>query len=281
MPDVVLPPFATLAEFAVGSPVFIAETKIATVWRVEMRDGRFAALKVYHGDDMAGERYGFDLAERLGGAGVAEVYGRTARAALLEWLQGPSLGDLVRDGRDREAAMELVAVAHRIHATRLPPWLALPHLQDWFRALFDLKFDPDHPAGLSNDITRCKAMAQQLLATQQDVRPLHGDLHHDNIRHGARGYCAFDAKGVLGEPTYELANAFRNPVGADAIMRDPARVRFLRNCWSQAFAVDAGRLMAWTAVKCALSIAWRSGPVLQGDAEADLLHLFLRIADEI
>jgi streptomycin 6-kinase len=281
MRDPVQPPDDILAEFEVGSATFVEETKIATVWKVRCRDGKAAALKVYHQDDMGGESYGFDFVESLDGLGVAHIYLRNQRAALIEWLDGPSLGDLVRDGHDLEANMELVSVANRIHSSHRPRGLRLPDLQDWFRDLFDLRFSADCPVGAADDINSCKAMASHLLSGQHDIRPLHGDLHHDNIRLGARGYCAFDAKGVLGERTYELANAFRNPIGADSIIRDPARVRFLAAHWGEAFAVDPCRLTQWAAVKCALSIAWRCGATLQQDEELDLLAIFLRIADEV
>ena len=95
-----------------------------------------------------------------------------------------------------------------------------------------------------------------------------------------RGFCAFDAKGVLGERAYELANAFRNPAGAAELLRDPARQRARAASWSAAFGVDRARLRYWAAVKCALSIAWRSGGRVGADAEFDLLSCLLALCDE-
>jgi streptomycin 6-kinase len=277
----IAPPLTYLAAFDVGTAVFVAETKIAKVWKVMRRNGQAAALKVYHCDDMAAERHGFDFIENLNGAGVARIYRRDTGAALLEWLDGPSLGDLTRRGHDLEANTELVAVANRLHMAEHHRAMNLPHLEDWFCALFDLGFGTECPRDGIEDINRCKALARKLLADQRDVRPLHGDLHHDNVRLGPRGYCAFDAKGVLGERAYELANAFRNPTGADAIVRDPTRARSLVSFWSTSFAVDPERLMSWAAVKCALSIAWRCGRTLHHDNELDLLHGFLRLLDQM
>ena len=97
---------------------------------------------------------------------------------------------------------------------------------------------------------------------------------------GARGYCAFDAKGVLGERCYELANAFRNPKGAPILARDPVRIRFLADLWSQSFSVDRRRLLEWASVKSVLSIAWRSGAELKQDDELDLLATLVGIAHE-
>jgi streptomycin 6-kinase len=270
---------ALLAMFKVRDPALIEQTAIATVWKVQRADHSFAALKVYPKAGMGAEAAGFDLLQALAGNTVAQIYARNSHAALIEWLDGPSLGDLSRSGQDHAANATLVDVACRLHAAPLATTLRLPHLQDWFAALFALTFGENCPPRAKAGLIRCQALATTLLKGQCDVRPLHGDLHHDNIRLGARGYCAFDAKGVLGERNYELANAFRNPKGASAIVQNPARIRGLAVAWSVSFEVDTHRLLTWAAVKTALSIAWRSGGVAQMDDEYPLLTMFLQILD--
>ena len=140
--------------------------------------------------------------------------------------------------------------------------------------MFSLRVSPDVPKQTHDDIGFCRDLARHLLASQTDIRPLHGDLHHDNIRLSDRGYCAFDAKGVVGERAYELANAFRNPKGIPDLIRDPSRIARLRELWSREFQVSPRRLMQWATVKVALSISWRSGGTLIADPECDLLSIF-------
>ena len=53
------PTAATLAQFQVHAPVFVAETGLATIWKVQRQDGSPAALKCYHDDTMPGEGPGF------------------------------------------------------------------------------------------------------------------------------------------------------------------------------------------------------------------------------
>ena len=98
-------------------------------------------------------------------------------------------------------------------------------------------------------------------------------VHHDNIRLGTRGFCAFDAKGVVGERTYELANAFRNPKGARKLVFNRNRIEVLADCWSQSFNVNRERLLQWAFVKCALSIAWRAKGKFVKDDETELLAM--------
>lgn len=264
-----------MSEIPVCSPVFVTETAIANIWKVQTGEDRFAALKIYKEHGMGNEACGFHYLKALNGVGAVRVYWFNQNTALTEWLDGPSLGDLTRNGQDEIAGVELVAVANLLHAN--PPVISadFPRLGHLFNALFQLTFAADCAEETRRDLLRCKQLARGLIDAQQDIRPLHGDLHHDNIQLGTRGYCAFDAKGVVGERTFELANAFRNPKGADSIVCDPARILRLADLWSRSFDVDQNRLLQWASVKCALSMAWRSGPVFADDPETDLLSLFL------
>ncbi|WP_298290667.1 aminoglycoside phosphotransferase family protein [uncultured Litoreibacter sp.] len=264
-----------LKSFQVSVPTFIDETSIATVWRVICRSGEHAALKIYKNQNMGNERCGFAFLQALKGRGCADVYIQSDNAMLLEWLDGPSLGDLARSGRDEEADNELVKLAVKIHQGTGPISGDFPALADWFGSLFQLKLSADCDPELRHTIQQSKILARNLLSTSYDLRPLHGDLHHDNVRLGAHGYRAFDAKGVLGERTYELANAFRNPRGMKDLIRAPARIRMRASNWSAKFGVNERRLLQWAAVKCALSIAWRNTE-LSDDDEADLLVLLMQ-----
>src|SRR5262249_19941890 len=60
-------------------------------------------------------------------------------------------------------------------------------------------------------LKRAAALADTVLDQPRDPRVLHGDIHHQNIRRSARGWLAFDPKGVYGERTYDLANTMCNP----------------------------------------------------------------------
>jgi streptomycin 6-kinase len=275
MQETPLIPPDLMSTIPVSKPVFVTETAIANIWKVQIDENQFAALKIYKKPDMGNERCGFHYLKALNGVGAAKVFWFNQNAALTEWLKGPSLGDLTRDGQDELASNELVAVANKLHASPSAMATNFPHLDHWFSALFQLKFASDCPSTAQRDLLKCKQLASDLVHAQQDIRPLHGDLHHDNIQLGTRGYCAFDAKGVVGERTFELANAFRNPKGAEQIIRDPARILYLADLWSHSFDVDQHRLLQWASVKCALSMAWRSGPVFSNDPEMDLLSLLL------
>lgn len=250
------PPPNVLKQFNIQSPVFAAQSGIATVWKVQRQGGTTAALKIYFDGDIKNEGPGFSLLRALNGKGTACVYEINEGAALMEWLGGPSLGDLTRIGQDAKANRHLIKVACKIHATGITAPAGLPHLNDWFADL-DHSSAPTHwPAQTQHNMQRARVLAKALLAYKSDNRPLHGDLHHDNIKRGTRGYLAFDAKGVIGDRAFELANAFRNPTGADATVQNPRRIKHIAQLWGQAFEVPSTHLLSWACAFSALSLIW-------------------------
>ncbi len=268
-----LPPQDILRHFQLKSPVFVDDTPIARVWQVE-HAGQQAALKIYHKPSLSHEGPGFDLLRALDGQGAVRVLAQDGRAVVLEWLDGPSLGDLARAGQDEIARAHLVDVANAVHGFA-GTVSGLTPLNDWCADVFSIRFSATCPTTLQTDMRRGQAIARDLLSTTTDIRPLHGDLHHDNIKLGPDGWRAFDAKGLFGDKTFELANAFRNPIGKETLQRDPAWFHACADLWSDRFGVDRLRLMRWAAAKVAISIAWRSGPDLIEDKEADLLAMML------
>ncbi len=110
--------------------------------------------------------------------------------------------------------------------------------------------------------------------------PLHGDLHPDNSVLTHNGPRVFDAKGYTGDPAFEPANALPPPKGMTDTMRDPRQIETCLSLCSEATNVSDKRQAQWAAVKCALSICWRSGGAIENDPEAGLLHLFLDAAGQ-
>ena len=245
-----------MTRLGIGSPHHITQTPIASIWRVTRADGSYAALKCYFKDDLKDEAPGFDLLAAQNGIGAAKIYARSNAAILMEWLDGPLLGDLTRAGKDEKASQRLLETALTLHHAPVKNIPSLDPLPRRFRALLDAKFAADCPDGIRAAVRKACKLAEDLLADQQDIRPLHGDLHHDNIKGGARGYLAFDAKGVLGERTFELANAFQNPLGSEAFSHRPEIILRRAQIWSAGLKVSKPRLLSWAAALSGLSLAW-------------------------
>ena len=265
-----------MTRLGIESPHHITQTPIASIWRVTRADGNYAALKCYFQDDLQDEAPGFDLLATQNGIGAAKVYTRSNAAILMEWLDGPLLGDLTRAGKDEKASQMLLETALTLHHAPVKNIPSLDPLPRRFRALLNAKFTADCPDGIRTDVRKTCKLAEDLLADQQDIRPLHGDLHHDNIKAGDRGYLAFDAKGVLGERTFELANAFQNPLGSEALARLPKTIQRRAALWSAGLNVSKTRLLSWAAAFSGLSLAWHNKSTF-GPESADQMRFISTI----
>lgn len=87
--------------FGIVQARFVEKNAQATIWKVTLQSGEFAALKVYHNADMRVDATGFDFLRACRGVAAANVLDQATDVALTEWLEGPSLGDLTRQGRTR------------------------------------------------------------------------------------------------------------------------------------------------------------------------------------
>lgn len=266
-----------LAVFGATDPDLVFASEAVTVWKVHLASGQPAALKHYRRGDMGNEAGGFDYLQAVGPSLAVEVWGRTADAVLMAWLDGPSLGDQLRSGAAQKVDRTLGEVAVSLKG-RVSLTADLPRLDDWMHDLLTLEITPDCPTRSRLDIDYCKAAVRDLLATTDEVQPLHGDLHHDNIILTAAGPRVFDAKGVLGDPAYEVANAFRSPKGAGPEVFGSPHLDWRATTWAAALDVDRGRLLRWGAVKAALSLAWQSNGRLGARPGLGLLSRLVDLA---
>ena len=128
---------------------------------------------------------------------------------LLEWLDGPSLADLVHKDEDEQAIDILSDTVRKLHApkkqalkTKLIP------LHTTMQPLLAQKFSDNllHRHGAR--------LIHHLLTTTPKQTPLHGNLHFDKIMHHSdRGWLTIAPKGLSGDPHYELASALCHPNG--------------------------------------------------------------------
>lgn len=224
------------------------ETPSSRIQRV-LADGQSALLKCLRPD--SDEHAASAIMTWFDGRGSARVLRRTECAQLLEWIDGPPLSSLVAAGRDAEAAGILAEVVGALHAPR-------PGLPDGLQPLED-RFAPLLQRVDSGDEVQrqAAALAARLLETTEAVQPLHGDIHHDNIlRHATRGWLAIDAKGLLGDCHYDLANALCNPLQYPDIVCDPARVLSQARIYAGHLSLDLDRLLAFGLCQACLAEAW-------------------------
>ena len=231
---------------------FVDDTGIASVWRgVHERFGD-VAMKTFHDPGVGDEQRAAGLLRAYGGVGAARLYQASEAALVMEFLPGERLGDLCRRGEDAAASRILGDVARRLHA--LNARVDARPLTDVLEGLLREDLGAIEDDTFRGQMRAACAEAKALLSEPAPQIVLHGDLHFDNVLRTERGWLAIDPKCYLGDPAFELANAFRNPKGAEALVADPERIQRLAADFSAALNVDRRRLLRWAAVKCAHSL---------------------------
>lgn len=258
-----------LARWRLADPQPVADTPTSTIWKVTHPDGRPAALKLLRPGEVE-EARGADYLTALGGQGAVQVLVRDGDAILMEWCDGPSLGDLVRGGQDAQATDILCETIRRLHAAPVDPARLQP---------LAIRFAPLTAQPQTADLATAADLAHGLLTSNSTTCALHGDLHHDNILQAPRGWLAIDPKGIHGDPAYEPANAFRNPDGAADLIFHPDRIGFLADRFSQRLHQPRHRLLGWAAAHCALSILWSREDGRETADDHRLLPLLLGAAE--
>jgi streptomycin 6-kinase len=208
--------------------------------------------------DVADELRGAHYLSWRNGVGTVKLIGFEGRQMLLEYAGEKLLLDELREKGD-DAATDIAAevLTTLLSPSDTPPPGDLQPLRERFEALF-LHVGADRKAGKDSLYVEAAEIAESLLANPRELRPLHGDLHHENIMHGPRGWLAIDPKGVLGDPAFDAANLFYNPLGHDDLCRDPARIAHMAEVLASAIGQDEGAVLDHAFAYGCLSAAWHA-----------------------
>jgi streptomycin 6-kinase len=245
------------ARWKIGAPELIAETFSSRIWKVRCEDGSPAVVKALKpfddvADELRGEHY---LAWRRG-EGAVRLLGRDGHSVLLEYA-GETLLSEVLDEQGDSAATEIAAevMAKLFSPSKHPFPPELQPLWERFSSLFK-KAATDREAAVASLYVEAGAIAERLLENPHDIRPLHGDLHHENILHGPRGWLVIDPKGVLGDPGFDAANMFYNPLDRDDLCLDPERIAHMAEVFARTLGQAPPAILDHAIAYGCLSASW-------------------------
>jgi streptomycin 6-kinase len=224
-----------------------------------------AVLKVARVPD---ERRGYELMRWWDGQGAARVLSFAKNGLLMERATGGrNLAEMARSGQDDEACRILCETAAELHSPRRLPLPDLHPLEEWFRALFEM-------ADQNVRLAKAARIARRLLAEQQSICALHGDLHHENVLDfGDRGWLAIDPHGLIGERLFDFANIFTNPDLSDPsrpVGTLPGRLEARLKIIVETAQIEPARMLQWIAAWTGLSAAWFLGDGNDTGARIDL-----------
>lgn len=255
----------------IADPVLIADTFSSLIWKVHLDDGTLAVIKDLKPiKDIEDELRGAHLLEWRRGHGAVHLLDRDGNRMLLEYAGERHLSDdLAADG-DRAATEIAAEVMARLHEPSSHPVPGdLQPLRERFDSLF-AKAAADREAGRNSPYVEAAVIAEWLLANQRDVRPLHGDLHHENIMHGPRGWLTIDPKGVLGDTCFDAANLFYNPLERTDLCLDPERIAFMAETFARTLGRNVPAILDHAIAYGCLSAAWHAEDSNSIDEEREL-----------
>ena len=198
------------------------------------------------------ELRGADLLDWRDGAGYVKLLARDGTTLLLEDAGEYSLLQHLDEHGDASATSVAAETLTAMHAAPAqPPPATLQPLRSWFASLFAMA-----STGTNAMVAEAAAVADALLDDQRDVRPLHGDLHHENLWLAERGWLAIDPKGLVGDPAYDVANMFYNPLDRDDLRTNPARIGSMARVFARTLDRDTATVLRWAFVHACLSASW-------------------------
>ena len=226
-----------------SNPQLLTQTVTSHIYTVT-HDTETVILKLLSASETEEQR-GAAALRYFDGHGAVRLLQHDDGAQLMEYAAGDELVTLVERDEDENATRIIAQVIKQLHS--VPQDAAhdgLFTLDRWFAELFN-KAAADKRAGVESIYARCTPLAQRLLADQREVRVLHGDIHHRNIRQSARGWLAFDPKGLVGERTYDCANTLCNPAMPELVHNE---TRLLTNAeiLADALEIEMSRVLEFT-----------------------------------
>lgn len=242
-----------LAAWDLSNPQQIAETHTSRVYTV-VHANETVVLKLLAATETK-EQTGAVALRYFAGHGAVHLLRSDDGAHLLEYAAGDELVTLVERGEDENATRIIAQVITQLHSVpQDAPRDGLFVLDRWFGALFT-KAAADRKAGIASIYVRAAALTERLLAEPRDVRVLHGDIHHRNIRQSSRGWLAFDPKGVVGERTYDCANTLCNLVMPE-LVHNEARLLTNAAILADTLGLELSRVLAFTYAYACLNASW-------------------------
>ncbi|MEX0955733.1 MAG: aminoglycoside phosphotransferase family protein [Rhizobiaceae bacterium] len=243
------------AGWAISRLTPLAEGIGGRVWRAERDDGSPAIVKQPSDAARPDARRAADFLRWRDGHGAIRLLAAHGDIHLLEYAGDRRLID--HRAQHGEAAATDIAeeVVRQLHAPSpaAPPASQTP-LRKHFASLFSIA-ESERVNGKPGEFAAYAAFADRLLDDQHAVRPLHGDIHHENILLSPRGWLAIDPKGLIGDPAYDAANMFHNPPHAPE-RTDPARILAMAETLSHAVERDVEALLSWAVAYSGLSAFW-------------------------
>jgi streptomycin 6-kinase len=233
------------------------------VWRIRTEDGARAVIKQISEKARDDAKHALAYLSWRNGLGAIRLLDAIGDFQLLEDAGHLTLAQVLERDGDAEATRIAADVLTRLGAPGPAP-VDLPSMRDRFASLMTLQPTAD------SLLREAQIRLEGLLALPHSPRPLHGDIHHDNILHGPRGWLAIDPHGLIGDPAYDAANLFYNPLERQDLRTSTDRAQALAGVLAPAVGRPVSVVLAYGFCHACLSSVWYSEDGEEAQAQAGL-----------
>lgn len=263
-------PFSFPVEWRIETARQIADTVVGTVLEVTRAGGEIDIVKILKPKVLEDSLRGADFMAWRDGVGCVRLIGRSDDLLLMEHAGKVTLRDHLETHGDAEATRIAADVLMEYHRpSDIAPPASLMPLSRYFKSLFE-KAETDRRDGITGPFIEAAEMAETLIADQRDIKPLHGDLHHENIMLGPRGWLIIDPAGLIGDAALDVANMFSNPLDRFDLTRNEERIASMATVFAETLSRDVRTILRYAFAYGCLSAAWHEEDGNAKDRDAEL-----------
>lgn len=259
-------------DWTIQEHALLAETFSSFIWKVRLLNDEIAIVKeIKIFDDDEDELRGAHYLRWHNGGACVRLLDFQGRQMLLEYAGEKTLKQVITEQSDSDATTIAAEVIKDLlaHSDKPAPTQLQP-LRDRFQSLFD-KARSDHLSKPESFYIKAATMAESLLGNQQNLRVLHGDIHHENIMLSKRGWLVIDPKGLYGDMGFDTANMFYNPLNQTDLTADPKRIANMAESFAKALNQSPRHILDYAVIYGALSASWHAEDGNDADEAEELM----------
>ncbi|SHG61533.1 Aminoglycoside/hydroxyurea antibiotic resistance kinase [Cognatiyoonia sediminum] len=238
-----------------------------------------AALKVYRDLNAAGERSAASFYRKLP-KGLGPTLYKTSplnRAILVEWLDGPNLGELRASGQEDEANVYLAQVTRALYRAKIQ----IPFRYLRLAKTMEQKLKVASSVTITDEFAKALDQVANLLNelnnTTQTEQVIHGDLHYENVILTSEGPKLFDPKVYRADPAAELSKGLLAGHADRPIEEFSDRITKRADALAPATDSQPERLIGWSTVLYATRLFKAKHKVVH-QSDFEKLDLLLKLS---
>lgn len=246
-----------LRAWQLSDAVPLARTDTGLILRVKCEDGTLAVLKCLTELGRLEEGTAPAVLKAFNGSGAVHLLKADENGHLIEYCDGPKLLNSKGGHEDDVAMPVLIDVIRRLRSVVTGKPFGIPTLAERCEAIDRVVHLVD--SNTASRFRRARAIADKLLSDQVPAL-LHGDMHHENVlnshRSGQSVWLAIDPQGIWGDPAYEVANLFGNPLNNPEVTLESSRPMRLSTMLQEHLGLPRYRILGWAYIHSCISAAW-------------------------